>query len=437
MSSFWRVGIVFLTFAAHILVFLTAREDFYMLLGLFTGAFWLYLLIIDEYDITDVFYMAIALRVFWLFSTPTLSDDYHRFLWDGEVTLSGKNVYGHTPSDLIVLGEFDTSLNGDLYKQMNSPDYFSVYPPVNQLYFIASGLFTDSVYGRLLTLKILFFLTEFIGLFTLFRLALSKGVAIGKFSLWALNPLVIIEGMGNLHFEVVMLTYVILAVVYFKKSWLLSAIFFGIAISTKLLPLMFLPLLIPYLGWGRSIKYGVIAGLTFLITFLPFLSLEVLLNIWSSIDLYFQSFEFNASIFYIVKLIGELTVGWDIVETAGPIMAGITVLVIASLSFFPQKTWKLSLPAAALIVSTVYLLMSTTVHPWYALIPFGISLFSKHKFPFWWTGLIFLSYSFYINGTIEEKPLFLFIQYGVLFLLIGREVVKKGRLKKEIGVQVE
>ncbi|MFT4722915.1 MAG: alpha-1,6-mannosyltransferase, partial [Flavobacteriales bacterium] len=136
MSSFWRVGIVFLTFAAHILVFLTAREDFYMLLGLFTGAFWLYLLIIDEYDITDVFYMAIALRVFWLFSTPTLSDDYHRFLWDGEVTLSGKNVYGHTPSDLIVLGEFDTSLNGDLYKQMNSPDYFSVYPPVNQLYFI-------------------------------------------------------------------------------------------------------------------------------------------------------------------------------------------------------------------------------------------------------------------------------------------------------------
>ena len=437
MSSFWRVGIVFLTFAAHILVFLTAREDFYMLLGLFTGAFWLYLLIIDEYDITDVFYMAIALRVFWLFSTPTLSDDYHRFLWDGEATLSGKNVYGHTPSDLIVLSEFDTSLNGDLYKQMNSPDYFSVYPPVNQLYFIASGLFTDSVYGRLLTLKILFFLTEFIGLFTLFRLALSKGVAIGKFSLWALNPLVIIEGMGNLHFEVVMLTYVILAVVYFKKSWLLSAIFFGIAISTKLLPLMFLPLLIPYLGWGRSIKYGVIAGLTFLITFLPFLSLEVLLNIWSSIDLYFQSFEFNASIFYIVKLIGELTVGWDIVETAGPIMAGITVLVIASLSFFPQKTWKLSLPAAALIVSTVYLLMSTTVHPWYALIPFGISLFSKHKFPFWWTGLIFLSYSFYINGTIEEKPLFLFIQYGVLFLLIGREVVKKGRLKKEIGVQVE
>ena len=53
MSSFWRVGIVFLTFAAHILVFLTAREDFYMLLGLFTGAFWLYLLIIEEYDITD------------------------------------------------------------------------------------------------------------------------------------------------------------------------------------------------------------------------------------------------------------------------------------------------------------------------------------------------------------------------------------------------
>lgn len=432
MSSFWRVGVVFLTFALHILVYLTAREDFYMLLGLFTGAFWLYLLIIKEYEIKDVLYMALALRVFWLFAAPNLSEDYNRFLWDGEVTLSGKNVYGYTPSDLIVLDEFDFSLNGELYKHMNSPDYYSVYPPVNQLYFIVSGVFSDSLYGRLFTLKLLFFLTEFLGLIVLFKLASSKRVATEKFSLWALNPLVIIEGIGNLHFEVVMLVYVLLAVLYFKKNWWLSAIFFGIAISTKLLPLMFLPLLIPYLGWGKSIKYGAVAGLTFLITFLPFLSVEVLLNMWSSIDLYFQSFEFNASIFYIVKYIGELTVGWDVVKIAGPIMAGITVLVIACLSFLPRKSWKLSLPAASLVVSAVYLLMSTTVHPWYALIPFGISLFSKHKFPFWWTGLIFLSYSFYIDGTIEEKPLFLFIEYGMLFFLIAREVIRKKRLRKEI-----
>jgi len=429
MSSFWRVGVVFLTFALHILVYLTAREDFYMLLGLFTGAFWLYLLIIKEYEIKDVLYIALALRVFWLFAAPTLSEDYNRFLWDGEVTLSGKNVYGYTPSDLIVLDEFDFSLNGELYKHMNSPDYYSVYPPVNQLYFIVSGVFSDSLYGRLFTLKLLFFLTEFLGLIVLCKLASSKRVATEKFSLWALNPLVIIEGIGNLHFEVVMLVYVLLAVLYFKKNWWLSAVFFGIAISTKLLPLMFLPLLIPYLGWGKSIKYGALAGLTFLITFLPFLSVEVLLNMWSSIDLYFQSFEFNASIFYIVKYIGELTVGWDVVKIAGPIMAGITVLVIACLSFLPRK---LSLPAASLVVSTVYLLMSTTVHPWYALIPFGISLFSKHKFPFWWTGLIFLSYSFYIDGTIEEKPLFLFIEYGMLFLLIAREVIRKKRLRKEM-----
>ena len=154
MSSFWRVGVVFLTFALHILVYLTAREDFYMLLGLFTGAFWLYLLIIKEYEIKDVLYMALALRVFWLFAAPNLSEDYNRFLWDGEVTLSGKNVYGYTPSDLIVLDEFDFSLNGELYKHMNSPDYYSVYPPVNQLYFIVSGVFSDSLYGRLFTLKL-------------------------------------------------------------------------------------------------------------------------------------------------------------------------------------------------------------------------------------------------------------------------------------------
>ncbi|MFK7757247.1 MAG: hypothetical protein AB8B53_09990 [Flavobacteriales bacterium] len=432
MNSFWRVAIVFLTFLAHIIVLITAREEFYLILGAFTGAFFFYLLIIEEYKLKDVFYMAVALRIIWLFSTPNLSNDYFRFLWDGELSASGINVFGTLPTDLAVDSEFSNLLNQELYDGMNSKDYFSVYPPVNQLYFLVSAIGGESLSARLFILKVVFFLTEFLGLLVLFKLATNTRVAKEKFALWALNPLVIIEGVGNLHFEVVMLVYVLLAVVYFKKNWMLSAVFCGLAISTKLLPIMFLPLLIPYFGWGRSIKYGALAGGVFLITFLPFLNVEIIQNIWSSIDLYFQTFEFNASIFYIVKYIGELTVGWDIIQTAGPIMAGVTILVIATLSFNPKTKNYITLPTALLAVSTVYLLMSTTVHPWYILIPFGISLFSKHKFPVWWTLLVFLSYSFYMNGTLEDKPLFLILQYGVLFLLIGQEILSMYKKTKSI-----
>ncbi len=432
LSSFWRVGVVFLTLLANVLIFITAREDFYLLLGLITGLFWLYLLIIEEFEVKQVFILAVVLRLFWVFAPPTLSDDYHRFLWDGEVTLSGLNVYEHLPSDLIDEGEFHNSLSQELYDYMNSPDYFTVYPPVNQLYFTLSGVFSDSVYGRLLTLKILFFLTEFLGLFILFKFAAQWDLSSSKFALWALNPLVILEGIGNLHFEVIMLTFVLLAVLYFHRKWWLSAVFLGVAVSIKLLPVMFLPLLIPHFGWAKSVRYGLVAGGVFLVSFLPFFSPDVALKMWSSIDLYFQSFEFNASIFYIVKWIGELVVGWDIIQTAGPVMAVITTVLIGILSFTPKRIIPLEFPLRLLIISTFYLLMSTTVHPWYVLIPFGISLFTKIKYPLWWTFLAFLSYSSYLNGTISEKPIFLWLEYGVLVGLIVREVViSRNRVSSE------
>ncbi len=433
MNSFWRVAIIFLTFLAHVLILLTAREEFYIILGGFTCAFFMYLLIIEEYEVQDVFYMAVALRLIWLFATPNLSNDYFRFIWDGEVTASGINVFGSIPTELAVDSEFNTSLNQQLYEGMNSKEYFSVYPPVNQLYFLVSALGGESLPVRLFLLKLVFFLTEFLGLFVLFKLASSKSVAKEKFSLWALNPLVIIEGIGNLHFEVVMLVYVLLAVVYFKRNWKLSAVFCGLAISVKLLPVMFLPLLIPYLGWGKSLRYGGLAGAVFLLTFTPFLSLEVIQNIWSSIDLYFQTFEFNSSIFNVVNYVGKQVVGWDITQSAGPIMAIITILVIALLSFNPKTKTYFNLPTAMLVASTTYLLMSTTVHPWYILIPFGISLFSKHKFATWWTFLVFLSYSFYMYDSLENKPLWLFIQYGFLFVLIGQQIFTKRNNQSKVN----
>ena len=368
--------------------------------------------------------MALVFRFIWMCVSPNLSDDYYRFLWDGEMIQSLQNPYKSIPSELIDQPEFNTEINLELFNQMNSPDYYTVYPPTNQMMFLTSAL-GGSVKSRLVILKVFFFLIEFLGLFTLYKLVKSKRLSELKFGLWALNPLVITEGVGNLHFEVIVLTFIILAVVFYQRDWRISAVFYGLAISTKLLPLMFLPLLIPALGIKKSMQYGLIAVGVFLFSFFPFLDFDLAKNMWSSIDLYFQNFEFNASIFFIVKWIGELTVGWDIVKTAGPIMAGVTIALIAFISFYPRKEKKYHLAESALIVNTVYLLMSTTVHPWYVLMPLGISIFTRFKYSMWWSGLVFLSYSFYLGGGIEEKPIWLSLEYGVLLLIIFLEMKKK------------
>ncbi|MFX4865137.1 hypothetical protein ABTB62_20370, partial [Acinetobacter baumannii] len=78
--------------------------------------------------------------------------------------------------------------------------------------------------------------------------------------LYALNPIIIIEGAGNAHFEVVQAAYIFISLYYLHvKKITVAAIYWGLAIVTKLIPLMLLPLLIRWLGWKKGIIFSVIS----------------------------------------------------------------------------------------------------------------------------------------------------------------------------------
>ena len=73
--------------------------------------------------------------------------------------------------------------------------------------------------------------------------------------LYTLNPLVILELTGNLHFEAVMIFFLLLAIYFINKQQLtFSAIAFGFAIGAKLWPIMLMPLLFKKLGVKQTIN---------------------------------------------------------------------------------------------------------------------------------------------------------------------------------------
>src|SRR5690554_5543352 len=90
------------------------------------------------YDFNYLIIISILYRVLFIFSVPSLSDDFYRFLWDGYIINSGISPFQFIPHE--VKANFPNKEY--LLNNMNSPFYYSVYPPAIQLIFQVSTYFS-------------------------------------------------------------------------------------------------------------------------------------------------------------------------------------------------------------------------------------------------------------------------------------------------------
>ena len=261
------------------------------------------------------------------------------------------------------------------------------------------------------------------------QLKLPKHQALWYF----LNPLVIIELTGNLHFEGLMVMCLLISIyLLLKKKWIWAAVLFGLSVSVKLLPLVLLPLFFHYFRKQERLNiYKLIAfyGITFLtvvITFLPFFSVELIQNFGDSVALWFNKFEFNASIYYLIRWIGFQTVGWNIIGVAGKILPIVILVTILGFSFFRNNNSEKTLFVSMLSALSIYFLLSTTVHPWYVVTPLAISIFTHYKYLLVWSFTMILSYSAYgINGFNEQLWL-----VGLEYVLVVLSFVFSEKLRR-------
>ena len=100
---------------------------------------------------------ALVFRICGLWATPSLEDDYQRYLWDGWRTIQDGSPYGHAPQEFFAVPEkrppgIETALN-----ELNHPDLTTIYAPVTQLLFAAAAAIAP---GSLLTFKLLLLLVD-------------------------------------------------------------------------------------------------------------------------------------------------------------------------------------------------------------------------------------------------------------------------------------
>ena len=412
------------------------QSDFIWIWGSFSLSFGVYgLILLFALDSEMSFWLtsAFLLRLILLFGIPTLSDDIYRFIWDGHLLNHGINPFDHLPGYYLTAGNEIPGLSQELFSQLNSPNYFTIYPPVAQATFaLATWLSPNSWWGCSLILKLIIFLAEVGNAFLLILLLKTFNFQIRNSLLYLLNPLIIIELTGNLHFEGVMVFFLLLAFWIIVKwgKLAIAGIAFAAAIASKLLPLMFLPFFIKRFGWKRAILFFGIIGLALILFFFPLFNEAFLGSMSSSLDLYFRKFEFNASFYYLLRWIGFQIVGYNLIQYIGPGLALITFCAILWYAFKEREVnWK-SLPIAMLFAICTYLFCTTTVHPWYLALPIAFTCFTSFRFTLFWSYLITLTYINYSYPEYHENLWIVMLEYlTVGIILIWELFISKNKIR--------
>lgn len=421
------------------------RSDFPKLLSLYLGISFLSwkLFQMERTNLKFLIAACVLFRLIFFLHSPGLSQDFYRFLWDGQLLLQGLNPYTSTPEELMAAAQVDFDHAARLITGMGSlsEGNHSNYPPLSQLLFAIAAVFTGkSILGGILVIRTFLLLAE-VGIFYFGRKLLKNfGLPEDRIFWFLLNPLVIIELTGNLHFEGVMIFFLLWALWLLQKGKLISAaLVFSLSVSIKLIPLLFLPLLIFYfsknerkLAISKLLAFYALTAIFFLLSFAPFFSEELFLDYIHTTGLWFQKFEFNASIYYLLRWVGFLVKGYNIIGTLGLVLGS---LVFAGILLIAGFLWKRKVTLNHVGETTIfsglfagiclYYFLATTVHPWYLTLPLILSIFTRFRFALVWSILVVFSYSAYSSMPVTENPWLLTAEYLIVYGYLINEVFSK------------
>jgi hypothetical protein len=431
----------------------TPRADFVFFIGqylaLFT-AFYIFWITSAKWKIKfwHIFAVAIILRLVLLFASPELSNDFYRFIWDGELIADGYNpfqfrpveiFYEHFTHDGVRQTYYEDAYRRVLYVGMEklSQEHYTCYPVLNQLLFFIPAALSDTIAGNVIGLKIIVILADVGAIIFAKKIAEHLKIAVHNIWLYALNPFIILEFSGNLHFEGVMIFF-LLGAIYFvlKNNWLWGGVLLGLAVQIKLIPLLLIPFFYKKLRWQNAIGFTALTAFVVLALGGLMLNEGYFANMMESVNEYFIRFQFNGSISYVISAIGVKVVGWELLMHFGPILSMISTCSILLLALLKAHRKDLDMITGMLFAFMIYYSLTATVHPWYISLILVLSIFTRYKFGLVWSIVIMLSYFAYSHPDFKENMILNTAEYLMVYGVLFYEIYKYWD-KKAVGIQLK
>ena len=308
----------------------------------------------------------IAFRLILLSTTPTLSDDVYRYLWDGHVAASGTNPYSHTLNAPAL-----DSIEIPARSLANNPSLGTPYLPSAQGVFAASALVAPS---EPITLQVVMTLFDLASAMLIVRLLALAGLPRNRVMLYLWNPLVILEIAHGAHLDAMMVFGALLAV-YLALSkglvWWAAPVVLGLSTLTKPLPAM-LAVVLWHRWQGRA---RLVFGATVLGILVPFgwsagwgLIGNSATGVFGSTRVY-SGWWFNGGVsFWLDNALNRLSASWasgGAQLLTGGLMLAVLVIVwrrACSTHSSPELLGLMAVPFGA------FILLTPIMHPWYMVV---------------------------------------------------------------------
>lgn len=359
--------------------------------------------------------------------SPDLSDDIHRYVWDGKVARAAVSPYAFAPADPAMAG-----LDPELRSRVAHPEIRTVYPPVAQAGFRAFG-------GNRMALKAFFSAADVAIVAMLWRPGPGGAFAA---ALYAFHPLPVTETAGQGHLDSLGVALLVASLVWLARQRRAAAgVAFAASVLTKYVSVAALPVL---LRSGRT-RFLAAAGLFSALVWTiagrgasPLGGFSEFAMRWDSNSVLYPAVVRFMDWSDLPSRVKELFIAWKAEHGHPPwtqdvfpffysaffARVALAFLLVLALAWI---TWRVrdSIDGTFAALAAL-LLLSPTLHPWYLLWLLPFAAMRRNPAFLYLSWAVSLSYALMYPTPLLPRPAVYAIEYVPFVLLLVPGVRRLG-----------